>query len=1228
MADSEITRIIKASPPTDLLVAALRRGEKMLKKEHKLKRLIAAYRYVLPDEAGKDAVRLSYSRVSIATKRPLSVAELFVLKAEIERYLDIQDALNELLGLEVASERDRAALFRQIVAPTKLGKWIRDWDLIRDPDAEMPTVAKLSQHLDRCLRQLESLVNTTTPGEQTIVGNVSSGRRSKWNARSAHDTLRRPRTETRRCYACGKPGHLAKDCKIADKSQGAVKNAENVKESVRVKPPPSISPWNRSSMTGAVISSALCAMTKDTKYVFDTGAAVVSYVPSLEGMDRRTMRELDTPHRICGVGGDAQARYGGTVYLALGEGQDGLPVAVRFDALLLERHTDVLSKVGLVSSFSLVYDGGLHCFKSCTTQPYGLIEDITICRDAEIYLGAVGAKSDPERSIKVRLNFDQDTFLYTLPVVRALTQEEIEALVPEAPESLTVASDLLKLTSSVGVAVGNNADASPELTPNPRLDTSEEHESNHDNDNDEDAQAAFVELHFRLGHRHPKEMKRICPAKDWRKEFDPLMVDFNCEVCARRRMRRSDRPPPRFVPRAQTACARLFLDTIPVPEWTTLEEPSDAVQICSPFSITLANRFHMTKTKTIFTCLHMLVLVDEFSKSIFTYPLEDKQSKTIKFAIEHFITVDLPLIRDQRSHSDSLYHEEDPYAVRMLTLHTDKGSEFDGHFGEICNDLGLCRSEAPAGEQFKNGTVEGRIRELKGLIRTYFDTHHRCTPMDFAMYATFAASQLNMLPTRSLGASPYFTLFGRAPPIEWLRDFGSVAYVYNPDDPLVRGRKAYLRAIKFGNPARGMEFVFADTKKSTVVHDAKFIPMWVQTVKPRSSSPDVEPDVALQHPTESHARDATEDQQPPQALGDEDHHTTRESITDFEPEMDLASEDTDDEKFEGHPSIDGTTTSSPVDDPILDDPSAQASDVVPAAPPQPLRGPTEANERLLPLEGANSEGENLRIEREEDDLGTNQNIYTILDDTRLGLQFENDSNARQQSEQTVEEEKETNNGTRGDVTSQADEPGNLRRSSRTPKPPERLIAGIATNTWGNVHGDVIQFLDNDDDDGDNRDIASHSTVFFTSSSSLPSSLLYDQSGMVAKWISQSKERLTILDLCSGSSSIQRALVEAHVDHMFRVITVDTDNRVHPTLQMSVVDLAERLKSRNEPPELRGVDIHFIWASPPCTSFSAANTGRDPEVMEREMVHANLSCKLVSKSYGITRTRRTSRFTGP
>ena len=91
-------------------------------------RLIRAYGYVLPDTVTADAVRLSYTRVAICTTRTLNTAELFSLKAEMERYLDTADALHEVLKLPPMTEREKVALYCAVIGTTKLGAWLRQKD--------------------------------------------------------------------------------------------------------------------------------------------------------------------------------------------------------------------------------------------------------------------------------------------------------------------------------------------------------------------------------------------------------------------------------------------------------------------------------------------------------------------------------------------------------------------------------------------------------------------------------------------------------------------------------------------------------------------------------------------------------------------------------------------------------------------------------------------------------------------------------------------------------------------------------------------------------------------------------------------------------------------------------------------------------------------------------------------------------------------------------------------
>jgi hypothetical protein len=416
MADDEIARIKKEARPNDLLVAAIKRQDSMVNRTHKLMRLIRAYRYVLPDALAADSLKTNYARVAVSTTRALSTAELFVLKGEVERYLETADALHEVLELPPVTEREKAALYRAVVGTTKLGAWLRQKDLTRDQEASPLSVTDMGEFLDRCLRQQElvessspivgttpaaafSSMTTTLPhgykmSRQKKMARGNDATQSKWNQK-----------ESRKCFTCGKPGHLARDCK----NKPAIKPPERKERNADEQR--TIQTWNRSSLGAVALPAPAFVATKSdapTTYVFDTGAAVVSYVPTLAGMDVRTLKHFESPHHVYGVGGDTQSACGGTVYLCVGNNERGTPIVIRFDALLLEP-----VKVGLISNCSMVYDGGLHSFTATCTKPFGEIEDHTVCREAIIRLGAVGAQSDPEKSVQIRLKLNPDTLLFT-----------------------------------------------------------------------------------------------------------------------------------------------------------------------------------------------------------------------------------------------------------------------------------------------------------------------------------------------------------------------------------------------------------------------------------------------------------------------------------------------------------------------------------------------------------------------------------------------------------------------------------------------------------------------------------------------------------------------------------------------------------------------------------------------------------------------------------------------
>ena len=73
-------------------------------------------------------------------------------------------------------------------------------------------------------------------------------------------------------------------------------------------------------------------------------------------------------------------------------------------------------------------------------------------------------------------------------------------------------------------------------------------------------------------------------------------------------------------------------------------------------------------------------------------------------------------------------------------------------------------------------------------------------------------------------------------------------------------------------------------------------------------------------------------------------------------------------------------------------------------------------------------------------------------------------------------------------------------------------------------------------------------------------------------------KMKILDLCSGSKSIQKAIANKNV----RVISIDINPIFDPTYVADVTDITFFHKT------FKPGEFHFVWASPPCTTYSKAS----------------------------------------
>lgn len=473
IAKEEIALLMKAAG-TDGLVVALKR--ELDNRHHPLRQLVDAY----------TSVRVPKTRASVCRQHLVSGAEarsptddsprnLLGILSEFDRYLSNSDEIADALNVPRLTEAEQWSVFYSVVGGSRLKTLMDSWERSRSASG-LETSVQLSLIL-RWLKEqvqmeeLDSLHRNDPPRRAPLVaalarGGDVRGRRSNGGGRNGGNAggrgagrgaskvgdttpsfrswASKPENKDK-CAKCERRGHMMRECRnplAVDK----LSHDNPIRNSAGALGDAAIGDKRVGTGLGAFPAGPLVAYQVGVqggvgiKYILDTGAAGVSYLAGLDGIDTRTIVKLRSPIAIGGVGGSKPATHGGTVYARVPcrNGSGATNEVVRCDVLVVPGLKTM--GIGLVSPTSFVHDGGFHAIRNANSPKFGAAAEITPPRAVSLQLGAVGALKDESRRVEISCEFDVG--LHLLPRLNFLNQNEIERLVPEPARALTGIRDL------------------------------------------------------------------------------------------------------------------------------------------------------------------------------------------------------------------------------------------------------------------------------------------------------------------------------------------------------------------------------------------------------------------------------------------------------------------------------------------------------------------------------------------------------------------------------------------------------------------------------------------------------------------------------------------------------------------------------------------------------------------------------------------------------------------
>ena len=773
-------------------------------------------------------------------------------------------------------------------------------------------------------------------------------------------------------------------------------------------------------------------------------------------------------------------------------------------------------------------------------------------------------------------------------------------------------------------------------------------------------ESAYRRLHIKYGHLGKERLRQVATHHgEWRREFNPIADSFTCPSCACATKQRGNRPPARKQTRASRPLEVVFIDTIPRPPRSGSDVSSQTRPFSTPlFSLTDRHFFSPSKTTNYQLAIttrvpYVLLLTDEYSKYSWVLPLANKSTLSVKLALKAWSEKVIPWLNAQLTRMRRQGDMAPPWVnttddIRIGELRMDAGSEFLLYVEDWARNNTIHVAANEPGAPHGNGVVEGRWRIIENLTRkAQIDVVGGLSDNLWLGALMYAIHMVNISPTSAvtgeneerLGrlASPYERLLALVPKKELYFPFGAPAFVYDTTAKNVshlRGYAVYIVGYELvgdDRNLRGYRVCSGDSARISDTHGV-FMSTLVQmdelAVQPLHVGPPYMQPGAHGNPngvTYDSPSARTLEPIPAPPGGRRRPHRLHELYRDSDtgeyfrklPGGNL--ELVDSEALEAV-SLREIGTGVPLSRGVHVDAQPDAT----APPGGATQGDNVQRHEAHPPPARQDLPPDFPEARSEDvedapqvDLENRRDghIAPLSDDPTTGIEVV-DEQQDDEGNQIVPDETADNEVEAAEEETDADDPPReaQRRSARSNRgvPPQRFV-GLSrpskvddASIYATAHQETLRTrLDpatleilNDFDnaalsinvDGDDKTYVDLRAL---------------HAGKATSLLKNNKmKRIVIFDAFSAKGSFNRALESAGLGDVADVIRLDIDAKSNPTICSDVTELVQQLRDGKWPSCLMNKEIDLLWCSPPCTTYSAANTMRTREQAESEMLEAD------------------------